>query len=577
MGSDVRVRANEVLEHNDWKESSLFALENQSTTNAWRTLPARHFIINLIQVLLWSAANRPINNQYNSWFLKRLHHAENLLQILSEPNWTLSSDQVENGLKKLSSILQEDNLINRKSYLSDSIEKLSRYHFKVFDKSWSNLRPVGSSRLGVGPTPKKLYFALGHHIGIGDEMIFSYVVDALHKKYPNASIELWSHNKDLWNWSNYVDAHYVENDVLTPFLRAHDIIKEDPDALIVFCDFASDKIYRILETVPEFERFVYIDLGSRLIRSVNQKEWTIFEYIHEGDDTTIYGMLEELASSVGLSVDAKTPIIDKTLKPIKEQAPLSIFLNPHSSKEKAAVPATWWVRMLSYLGKYIEINASISYGINEENFLFAREIQEGLEGLSIQSTILDKLSIPQLLNKAMSSDIVIGLDTFTAHINTLKASRCVTVFFGSSGDCWSVPSSFVFNAQITDDADYAGELARLLVCMPSDPQITDRLCRIWANTEKLLASLRVDTQCDRIVNLTDEILSDVQEFFAFDNKKVATFFDYPIEYIASIKDILMNEKSGEGIDDMQKLSCDSAMRTWLNSNFCRYAAYLAHH
>ncbi|MEL0100063.1 MAG: hypothetical protein VW907_10945, partial [Opitutae bacterium] len=71
------------------------------------------------------------------------------------------------------------------------------------------------------------------------------------------------------------DAHYVENDVLTPFLRAHHIIKEDPDALIVFCDFASDKIYRILETVPEFERFVYIDLGSRLIRSVNQKEWTI--------------------------------------------------------------------------------------------------------------------------------------------------------------------------------------------------------------------------------------------------------------------------------------------------------------
>ncbi|MEL0100064.1 MAG: hypothetical protein VW907_10950 [Opitutae bacterium] len=233
--------------------------------------------------------------------------------------------------------------------------------------------------------------------------------------------------------------------------------------------------------------------------------------------------------------------------------------------------------MLSYLGQYIEINVSISYGINEENFLFAREIQEGLEGLSIQSTILDKLSIPQLLNKAMSSDIVIGLDTFTAHINTLKASRCVTVFFGSSGDCWSVPSSFVLNAQITDDADYAGELARLLVCMPSHPQIKDRLCRISANTEKVLASLRVDTQCDRIVNLIDEILSDIQEFFAFDNKNGTTFFDFPIEYIASIKDILMNGKSGEDIDDMQKLSCNGAMRTWLNSNLCRYAAYLAHH
>ena len=49
----------------------------------WKTVEARHFILNFLIVILWSAAVRPINREYESWFLSRARFADRLLKRLS--------------------------------------------------------------------------------------------------------------------------------------------------------------------------------------------------------------------------------------------------------------------------------------------------------------------------------------------------------------------------------------------------------------------------------------------------------------------------------------------------------------
>ncbi len=166
----------------------------------WKTVEARHFILNFLIVILWSSAIRPINREYESWFLSRARFADRLLKRLSEPGWELAEPIVEEGISKIASVV-EQSLNGRSGNIADTIEILSHYHFKRYDRAWSSLRPVQKSFAQEWPSPRKLFFAFGPHIGIGDEMILFLAVEAFMRKFPNVSVEVWSHSRDLWKWN----------------------------------------------------------------------------------------------------------------------------------------------------------------------------------------------------------------------------------------------------------------------------------------------------------------------------------------------------------------------------------------
>lgn len=542
--------------------------------DVWKTVEARHFILNFLIVILWSSAVRPINREYESWFLSRARFADRLLKRLSEPGWELAEPIVEEGIAKIAPVIAQS-LKGRSGNIADTLEILSHYHFKRYDRAWSSLRPVQKTFAQEWPSPSRLFFAFGPHIGIGDEMILFLAVEAFMRKFPNVSVEVWSHSRDLWKWNPKIDAHHIDSDALASFVRAQALLKEKPNALIAFCDFLSDKIYRELETVPGFERFFYIDIGSRLVRLVNHTEGCITEYESSDVRLTIYDALKNLLNTVGIETPKLGSLIQSTNRGKDKKSRFRVFLNPHSSKEKSAVSAQWWADAIHHLSLDHPIELNIAAGINEANQQFSQSIVDLLESAHVQASVLPKSGLDRIINAALSHDIILGLDTFTAHMNTISKVNCVTVFFGSSGDNWRVPQETVLNLQITDEALLAGSLAKLLLYPVSDALTVDTLCQIAKTTESLELALERADSCKMVSDCLDGILHLTQSLFAQDHKLIKIFTDYSMTHIESLKGVVKVVGGDESVSTLQTDILRVALMGWKNSNLSRYSRYIA--
>ena len=544
------------------------------TQGVWKRVEARHFILNFLLSILWSSALRPINREYETWFLSRARFADRLLKRLSEPGWALAEPIVEEGIAKIAPVVAQS-LKGRSGDISDAIEILSHYHFKRYDRAWSSLRPVQKPFDQEWPSPSKLFFAFGPHIGIGDEMILFLAVEAIIRKFPTVSVEVWSHSKDLWKWNPKIDAHHIDSDALAPFVRAQALLAKQPDAFIAFCDFLSDKIYRELETVSGFERFFYIDIGSRLVRLVNQTEGCITEYESSDVRLTIYDALKNLLNTVGIETPKLGSLIQSAARSKDKKSRFRVFLNPHSSKEKSAVSAQWWADAIHHLSLDHPIELNIVAGINETNQQFSQSIVALLESAHIQASVLPKSGLDRIINTALSHDIILGLDTFTAHMNTISKVNCVTVFFGSSGDNWRVPQETVLNLQITDEALLAGALAKLLLHPVSDALTVDTLCQIANTTESLELALERADSCKMVSDCLDGILHLTQSLFAQDHKLMKIFIDYSMTHVESLKGVVKVVGGDESVSSLQTDILRVALMGWKNSNLSRYSRYIA--
>jgi len=542
--------------------------------SVWKSVEARHFILNFLLVILWSSAVRPINREYESWFLSRARFADRLLKRLSEPGWKLAEPTVEEGIAKITPVVAQS-LKGRSGDIADTIEILSHYHFKRYDRSWSSMRPVQKTFEQEWLAPNKLFFAFGPHIGIGDEMILFLAVEAFMRKFPNASVEVWSYSRDLWKWNPKIEAHHIDSDALAPFVRAQTLLEEKPDAFIAFCDFLSDKIYRVLETVPGFERFFYLDIGSRLVRMVNQTESCITEYESRDERLTIYDALEDLLNTVGIEMPKLGSLIQSVTVDDKKSR-FRVFLNPHSSKEKSAVSAQWWADAMHHLSADHPIELNIVAGINEANLQFSQSIVDLLKSPYIDASVLPKSGLDGIIKTALTHDIILGLDTFTAHMNTISKVNCVTVFFGSSGDNWRVPLETVLNLQIADEPLLAGALAKLLLRPVSDAVTVATLRQIAATTESLELALKREDSCKILGDYLEAILQLTHSLFIHNHQLAEIFADYSMSHIESLKGVVKVVGKVESVSTLQVSTLRVALMGWKNSNLSRYSRYISH-
>ena len=531
------------------------------------------FLSNFILVVLWSAAMRPINQQYDSWYLRRLKYVSKLSDNLKQLDTCNLHPNLKKGIQDLIQFVQNDLSQIPKDFIIKKVDELSRDYFSLFDRNWSHLPEEDEKNLDDLPKPEKILISVGHHIGIGDELIFSYLVAGIREKYPTAEIELWSHSADLWNWNTNIKSQQVGDDILEPFHRARTLLAEDEGALIIFCDFLSDKIYRILESVEEYKRFVYIDLGARLARIINHNKNYIFEYNSNDLSLTIYDSLERILNEIGVKAVTKTPIVQKTLKSIPEHSKPTLFLNPHSSKEQPAATAGWWVGLIQQLNEYRAIKVQISQGLNEENYEFASIIHQELRQLKIEVQVLERIGLSSILRKMSQADIVVGLDTFTAHINTLYSCRCVTVFFGPSGRAWRVPTPSVLNASLSDPVQYAAALAWLLLSPPIDEYVSDTLSVIFFSTSEIYSQLADNIVSPDLIGKFHFMLKETTSLFNSGLLTQEVFHGFRLEDLTLMIQKLSAAEWGKPLPKAMQTSLLMAFREFISTNFFRYAAY----
>jgi hypothetical protein len=289
---------------------------------------------------------------------------------------------------------------------------------------------------------------------------------------------------------------------------------------------------------------------------------------------TIYDALKDLLNTVGI----ETPKLGSLIKSVRtedKKLRFRVFLNPHSSKEKTAVTAKWWAEAIHHLSEDHPIELNIVSGINEANRQFSQSIADLLDRSHIHVNILPKSGLDGIIKAALSHDIILGLDTFTAHMNTISKVNCVTVFFGTSGDNWRVPQETVLNLQITDEGVLAGELAKLLMYPVSDAVTVSTLCQISQTTKILELALDRADSCKMVSDCLGGILNLTEDLFAHDHKLAKIFTDYSMSHIESLKGVVKVVDGNEPVSDLQTRILRVALMGWKNSNLSRYSRYIA--
>lgn len=537
---------------------------------------ARRFVLAVLLITRLHLADRPISSANEVYFRSRAGYCDRLLRQLQAGRSNLAPE-IEEGLARLSPISGRDPTPQLRRELSREFGLLYDRHFRNMSLPCSHWRPVNGRRITDWPQPGHILFAVGPNIGIGDEMILFLAVEALRRRYPSARLEVWSHADTLWDWLSKAELRYVGSDPLAPFVRAQRLLREDPSALVGFSEFATTSAYRHLETVPGFDRFFFLDTGSRVLRLVDQQCGEIAEY-SAPDPPTIYQALGALLSRAGLTLPELGLLRSIRTASSVPQGAFKLFVSPFSSKDYTKLEPVWWARILSCLGRKGPLEVEILSGLNEQSRRYAQGIGEAIESGNVQWRLEGKgpdTVLRKVIESALKSDLVLGLDTFTAHLSILRKIPSVTIFFGSSGNAWRVPGAPVLGATIFDQPEHVADLADRLLRPPPQPDLPDLLEKLLDQAEAVGNQLSNGALAGGLREGLAECSRTARRLAALDPGLPETFRDVPISHYEFLERSLGRQTPSAGLEPAFKKVLSRAWESWENCNLCRYADHVS--
>jgi ADP-heptose:LPS heptosyltransferase len=542
-----------------------------------RTKEVRKLVLSMLLVTGYHLISRPFSDANDMYYDRGNQLCIRLLKLLREPGWELLSADEEEGIRTLKLLNELRNEGHTPGKLKGQLKRFFKRYFKTISPPWSALTPVENLGIELWKNPKKILFAIGPNIGIGDEIIFLKMIKRIRKKFPNAILELTSFYKSLWDIYPEIDkVHNFNEFQAEPYILAHRVIKEDPNNLVIFMEFASAPIYRYLELVPGFDKFMFFDTGSKVARVVDQKNHRISEYFTL-KEPTVYHMIDKFMLKTGLidKIELTQDSAPYFQKGYSFSNPRKIYVNCFSSKNYKVLEPSWWATAIEVAAKSGPLQLEIFEGINETTKAYAREVAHHLKDVQGLDFIwLDKVpSIGETMKRATESDLVFGLDTFTGHAGIIKTTPCLSVFFGTSWHLWKIPDNHVLNADINDDPKTVGIVLQKML-FPNQEfieyadrifQLTDQLFNAKENQEKY------DSACQLMVDAESIIKNWVQK----DPIMEQFASDKPELYFTHVRSALM--PNGNRISNIQKpafILIEKSLQLWLDSNFYRYAKYL---
>lgn len=524
--------------------------------------------------------SRPVSFANDTFFTKLATYCDKLLSLLREPGWPQLESSTEVGISTLRPVLGAPATSRSKKDLHESFGLAYRRYFRGINVPWSRLAPVDSLTIKDWPIPAHIYLAVGPNIGIGDEMTFFPVAQLLSETFPEAFLEVSSFRCALWDRCSFVSSVvYRDEDLLAPYARAIEVLRNAPDSLIIFVEFASAPMYRHLENVPGLKRFTYLDTGSRLARVVDQSRQIIAEYKFD-TTSSIYELIMNLSEAIGLPWTLDQPgdqgVRGLRMVPVQGRAK-RVFVNPFSSKDPNALGPKWWTELLNSVSETDPIDVLIFTGINRECDAFAHEIAGGLNMSRCNVSFFGGERVPSILETietAIASDLILGLDTFTGHTGRLRRTPTISVFFGSFWEAWRVPDCCVLNATIYDLPDSVAKLAKRLLWVPhlgNSKAIRD----VVLNSRRLQDLLGEESvTVSALVGQFDRCRTAVRQWITEDPDLLTTFTDVPLAYAEWLQDAVIGRpESCHNLQALKRLLTE-AMRIWRDSNLHRYARYV---
>ena len=538
----------------------------------------RRFLLTLLLTTRFHLTSRPISFANDSFFYDLAKFSDCLLEALRRGEWEPLDPILEAGIAEINYILNTSDGLDNQKEMSQRFGRLFRQYFRALNAPWSNLPPRDHITLEQWPRPDHIFFAVGPNIGIGDEMIFFRAARALRKMYPGAHFEVSSFHPTLWDSCDFI--HHVEYQAGNPIIhyaRARHLLKTNPNTLVVFVEFASPPIYRQLERVPGFDRFIYFDTGAQLVRMVDQTMPALMEHVIR-NSRSIYDLLDQLLARIGCSAGV-APCMDTPVSQIRQGGTerARVFINPFSSKDLSGIEPSWWAHIVNSAAASFPIDAHIFCGINEQTRQYASEISNALNKERCAAYLHSyerTATIHETLCAAIACDAVLGLDTFTGHIGNLKRMPCVTVFLNSFWHSWRVPDPCIMNTSVHEDPERIGALLKHSLQPAASNEFGRLASRIHGQVqaiEKCIARsdlagiLRGLRRCQTLVNCMAKVEPKLED----------TFADMPGSFFELLEQALTGLKPETEPSKSLKKLLQEAWKVWGESNLSLHIRFVS--
>jgi hypothetical protein len=370
---------------------------------------------------------------------------------------------------------------------------------------------------------------------------------------------------------------YQAGNPITHYAHARHLLKTNPNALVVFVEFASPPIYRQLERVPGFDRFIYFDTGAQLVRMVDQTKPAIMEYVVR-NAPSIYDLLDQLLAKIGCAAGAQLRM--EAPRPAVRNGGTGrarVFINPFSSKDLSGIEPAWWARIVNSAAASFPIDAHIFCGINEKTRQYACEISNALdkERCTVSLHSHDRTTtIHETLRAAAACDAVLGLDTFTGHIGNLKRMPCVTVFLNSFWHSWRVPDPCILNTSVHENPERIGALLKHSLLPAASTRFGRLAARVNGHIQAMqkcmehgdvAGILRGLRRCHTLVSCMAKVEPKLED----------TFADMPGSFFELLEQALMGVKTEAEPSKSLKKLLQEAWKVWDESNLSRHIRFVS--
>jgi heptosyltransferase III len=342
----------------------------------------------------------------------------------------------------------------------------AKLRFIIIDFFVDNiLRIFGLKKNQTYVIPQKiLLFNYGH---LGDMLMMGYMIDALKSKFPNVEIHLvagrWCklliENNPLYDKIFYLD-HFQNNRQSIPFLKKY--FNHFKDTFLVIQSLRKVKYshsfdfrysaYNATQLLPFLNIQQKNGFGTRGLGSLLD-----YEYFLLSNNTHTLDIQGQVLKSIGVNIDSKSiqpvmPNVFEVKQTLKIQSDYFIIF-PETGNPERMFSDDFWYRIIDFIFVKMPDVQLVICGVTDFNNQIARTLYSKYPNNIIEAT--KTLSIPQIINLLENSKGAITLDSFPAHLSSLKTNT-LSFFRNGSGNEYfpinSYPIHIIHNNHSSKDA-----------------------------------------------------------------------------------------------------------------------------
>lgn len=456
----------------------LYELTGNKRKESLDLRPSKEFLrlIHLIREIAAAVAFRPISFENKGYLVERARELNNLGKKLDNiagkatPGWKHIAEKL---LGILSYISEESN----KQDFINIVVLCDRSGYKEFWKRSILYMPVYHTPLLTKKYTKVMIFT-GPAIGLGDEITCKEFLDSLHDFLSSAEFNLYGFYPKFWKMvapsfnvfslvGNPLEFFEILNKDFTP-----DQLKE---TLVLFINFSGLDLHLTFCQDKNRPDIAEISVGKGMMWFMNSNGGPIqvieaMDTLNPSNYSAMRVLSQQLIGKTSLNKKACTkPVIHTNRNKFK------IVVNPFTSKDIFLTPIDWFVlikTMLDFSPGRKDVSCMLLPGLSEESMKYAYQIvhennKSPFEGLEIHVLGNGKYRNPEIaLEKVCkcisSADLLIGMDTFTAHLASVLSTPSVAICYHRNTAFWQ-DSPLSFWVEVQHGADFISHFFALIL------------------------------------------------------------------------------------------------------------------